>query len=250
MAESSNAPSAGRVNSLQSRLDNLHRSIEKERKRASRSSLLALIAAVLLLGLLGVYFYIGYRAFEEVKKPETIVTYVADQISQKLPEARHEVETQVKDQAPKLAEQLSTEAQRQTPVATKKITETVIDQAQGAIDQALGTVEEHFRAYLRQNKDMLDRKFDELRKNPTLAKKSLEELEVPLDAEFSLDMKNNARDVAWLFGSMTVNLKHLKNEKGLTPDEKQERRVWMLLRAMQLQAVDTIKDSPIMDLKK
>ncbi len=250
MADSSNAPSTGRINSLQSRLDNLHRSIENERKRASRSSVFALIASVLLLGLLGVYFYIGYRAFEEVKQPDNIVNFVEDQISQKLPEARREAASQVKQNAPKLAEQLSTEAQHQTPVATRKITDTVIDQAQGAIDQAMGTVEDHFRKYLNDNKEMLHRKFDELRKNPTLAKKSLEELEVPLDAEFSLDMKNNARDMAWLFGSMTANLKHLKNEKGLTADEKQERRVWMLLRAMQLQAMDAVQDSPLKDLGK
>jgi cytoskeletal protein RodZ len=253
MAESSNAPVAGvqsRISSLQARLDQLHRDIAKERSKASRTAVFTLIAGLVILGLLGVYFYFGYTMFEEVKDPDKIVDFASQQVNEKIPDARHQAETQIKDSAPRLAEQLSAEAQRQTPVATQKITENVLDQMENLVNNAMGSAEEHFRSYLRANKEMLNRKFEEIRKNPTLAQKSLEELEVPLETEFGGDMKLNARDVAWVFASIDAKLKSLKANKDLTTQQKLERRWWMLVRAMYVEhAAGALEQSPLIQDK-
>jgi hypothetical protein len=255
MADTSNTPGTpNRLAALQSRLDQLHRDIAGERKRASRMSVLTVVLGLAILGLLGFYFYYGYTEFKSVRDPEMLVTYVDQEVvtSARLDEARQAMERQIKTSAPEIAGQLSKTVQTEFPRLVDKVIDLFIEEMEQSVQEATVVSEQHFRAYLRANKSLIDTKFKELAAGPTLAKESLAELEAPLEAELESEMKIDAAGLSRDIAAITANLKYLmdeKNSKKLTHDQMVELKVWMIARAIYLEALSNVKDSPLMQEK-
>jgi hypothetical protein len=253
MADTSHTPAPGSPNSvatLQSRLDQLQRDMAHERRRATRTPVFTILVGIVAIALLSAYFYIGYSAFKETTEPEKLVNVAEQMIDENLPQARRALEDEIKRSAPTFAESLSSQAQAAAPKAREKAVDLFIEQMEKTAQEATILSEDHFKAYIRANKDMLNRKFEELSKNDKLAQKSLEELEAPLETEFGGEMKIDGLSLSRDIGSIAANLKYLAANKNLTDEQRTERRWWMLARALFLKAgTGALKDSPLMSDK-
>ena len=80
---------------------------------------------------------------------------------------------------------------------------------------------------------MLDKKFQELAANPTLAEASLAELVLSLEGQFQTDMKRESDEFLATLKSANAKIRYLHANKDLTPEQANEREVIMLFRRIQ-----------------
>jgi hypothetical protein len=226
------------VAALQSRLEQIQQDLARERRRVSRASLFTMIVGLLALAALSAYFYYGYKMFADVTQPETVVNAAEAMIDERLPEARATLETQIIKSAPAWAEGLSKQAQGSMPQARQMLTDRFIEAADQMTQEAVIMSEDKYRTYLRENRPLLEKKFNELAKDPKLAEESLMELQVPLEAQLGIEMKLDGAALSKDIGSVARNLNYLASGKDLTPEQKVERRVWMIARRLQIDAQD------------
>src|SRR5262249_15386952 len=230
--ESNSPPASERVAAMQKKLDQLRDDVARERGRTSRATIFTAVVAVIALLLVCGYFVYGYKLFAEVTEPEKVVDVAEGLLDEKLPEARTALEDQIIKSAPQWAAGLSKQAQDGLPDARKRLTDRFVEEAEKASNEANILTEEHYRKFLRSNKPMLEEALNELAKSPELAEETLRKIELPLENELSGDMKIDAKEVCRDIVSVRTNLQRLSEGKGLTPEQKVERRVWMLARRL------------------
>jgi hypothetical protein len=231
-AEPNSLPAAERVAAIQRQLDRLRDNLARERGRTSRATFFTVAVAVIALLLVGGYFAYAYKLFAEMTEPEKIVDVAEGLIEEKLPEARTALEDQIIKSAPQWAEGLSKQAQDGLPEARRRLTDRFLVEAEKAAGEANVLTEEHYRKFLRANKPALEETIKDLAKSPDLAEESLQRIELPLENELVGDMKLDAHEVCRDIVSVRANLQRLSGGKGLTPEQKVERRVWMLARRL------------------
>jgi hypothetical protein len=236
-AESNSAPASERATALQKQLDRLREQLAAERASTSRATTLTAVVAVIALLLVCGYFAYGYKLFAEVTEPEKVVDAAEGMIEEKLPEARNTLEEQIIKSAPQWAAGLSKQAQDGLPDARKRLTDRFVAEAEKASNEASVLSEEHYRKFLRNNKSTLEEALKDLAKNPELAEATLQKIEIPLESELGGDMKLDAKELCRDIGSVRNNLQRLIEGKGLTPEQKVERRVWMLARRLQAEGM-------------
>jgi len=229
--------SADRVATLRKQVDRVRDELASERRRMARATVFTVIVALLALCAAGAYFSYGYKLFVEVTEPEKVVDVAEGLIDEKLPEARNTLEEQIIKSAPQWAEGLSKQAQDGLPEMRAKLSDRFIQEAEKATREAEILSEEHFRKYLRDNKPRLEQVLKDLANNPDLAEDSLLQIEVPLEKELGAQMNLDAREVCKDVASVRKNLERLTNEKGLSAEQRVERRVWMLARRLQLEGM-------------
>ncbi len=234
---------ADRLAALRTRLDALRDQLAHERRRTSRTTLFTAAAAVLMLILAAGYFAYGYKLFVEVTEPEKVVDVAEGLIDEKLPEARTALEDQIIKSAPQWADGLSKQAQSSLPDVRARLTDRFCDEAEKATAEAEILSEEHYRKFLRDNKPALERAIDDLSKSPELAEDALQRITLPLETQLAGDMKIDARELCKDIASVRKNLQHLSDGKGLTPEQKVERRVWMLARRLQVEGMNETPES-------
>lgn len=233
---SKNSP-ALRITSLRQQVDRLRAELARERARTARTTVFTVLVALVALGLAGAYFAYGYKLFVEVTEPEKVVDVAEGLIDEKLPEARATLEDQIIKSAPQWAEGLSKQAQDGLPELRTRLSDRFVQEAEKTTHEAEILSEEHFRKFLRDNKTNLEQSLKDLASNPDLGEDSFLQIELPLDKEFGGQMTLDAREVCKDVASVRRNLERLSANQGLTPEQKVERRVWMLARRLQLEGM-------------
>jgi len=224
------------LEALKNRLETLQRELAAERQRTQRSTVFMAVVAAILLIVLGGYFYYGYTQIANITRPEKVVDVAQGVIDERLPEARSSLEAQIIKSAPTWAEGLSKQAQEALPQARQRATEQFLKEADRMTQEASVLSEEHFRTFLRENRPLLDKKFQELSKSPDLAEESLQELQKSLETQLGGEMNADAKALSKDIASAAVNLQRLGSDEKLTPEQKVERRVWMIARRLQMDA--------------
>lgn len=231
---------ADQFTAVKKRLEEIQQDLARERRRSTRTTVLTVLAGTIALAAMGVYFHYGYREFASVTEPKQLIDFAEVMLDEKVPEARSALEKEIVKSAPAWAEGLSKQAQDNMPLARERITDNLVDQAERMAQEAEILSEQRYRAYLRENKPMLERKMQELSKSPKLAEQSLKELEIPLEAQMAGDLKVDAVGLSRDISAMAANLKRLSVGKDLTPEQKVERRVFMLARRLQTDTAVTL----------
>lgn len=224
--------------SLKDRLERLQRELAAQRASTSRATVFTLIIGVLLLGALCVYFYIGYKEITPLLEPDDLVNHAGAMIQQEFPGVRKQVEEELIKAAPGLAKSLSEGAKDSLPKARVMLEDYIIDQTEETVKEGSTATDEHFRKFLKEKKDLLGAKFKELATSPTLAEKSLEEIEVALVVELEGDIKSQMKEILQNIKGFQERLRKCASTKNLSEEEKLERRVWMLARRLQLEEVN------------
>lgn len=222
---------------LTQRIDQLYRELAAQRRRTDQSATVtALVGGVILLGLAG-YFYFGYTQFSEVTRPERIVQAAETIVNDNLPVARKAIEEEVNRSAPVWAESLSKQAQNSMPTARKKLEEYVTAEVDKTLNQGLQLTEEQFRTFLQNNRATIERSMKELASNPTLAEETINELVNSLEKQLKGDLQMKSRELFTALNLSNEKVKKLQSNLNLTPGEHIERRLLMLARRLQMQAL-------------
>ncbi len=224
------------IATLQSRLEQMQQDLARERRRVTWSARATAVVGLLALILLSVYFYYGYHEFAYATQPEHVVDAAEVMLDSRLPEAQSTLEAQIIKSAPDFAQGLSKQAQNSVPQARQMLTDRFVEAADQMTQESLIMSEDKYRGYLRDNRPMLEQKFKELAEDPKLAEQSLHDLQVPLEAKLGTEMKVDAAVLSKDIASVTRNLNHLAAGKNLSPEQKVERRVWMIARRLQIEA--------------
>jgi hypothetical protein len=225
-------PATGGNTTLLQRLDQVRQEIAAQRRRTARSAMLTAVVGLAALALLGAYFYYGYTSLNEVTQPKKLVDVAQQVADDNLPQARAALEEQIKNAAPGLAVDLSKRMLEAMPNARESLEGYALEQLDTAVDQSASLSDEQFDAFIKDSRPLLQAKYKELAGKPELAKESLEEVEAALDKQVRADMKAHVTELLATLMASNEKLKRLKEGKGLTPDEKIERRVLMLARRL------------------
>jgi hypothetical protein len=121
------------------------------------------------------------------------------------------------------------------PDGRKKLEDFILEQADIALKEAHLMTDDHFKKFLNENKKEIQSKIKELAKGD-MAEDSLKDLEQLLEKEVGGDLKTMSSDLLTSLTMLNSQLKKLKENKKLTPDEQTERRVLEIARALQAQS--------------
>lgn len=219
----------------EARLAQLRRDLEAERRKTARSTTLAAILGVVALIALGIYFAFGYKMIDETTQPRRLVEVASTLVQDNLPAARQSLQEQVAASAPVWAEGLSQQAQAALPSGREQIETYVLDQVETSLTKGTVLTEDRLRTFLRQNSARLERDIQDLSGTPEQAEKALASIQEALERELQADMLTQSRDFHAALSGAVDKLKRYQEGVGLTPDEQDERRILLLLRALQQQ---------------
>ena len=217
---------------LRQRLDQVRQELAAQRRRTARATALTAVVGLVALVLLGAYFYYGYTSLAEVTEPGKLVDVAEQMATDNLPQARQSLAEEIKRSAPDLAVGLSKQMLEAMPTARKSLEGHALEQFGAAVDESAVLSDKQFEAFLKDNRPLLQAKYKELTDKPQLADASLGELETALDAQLREDMKAHVGELLATLMASNEKLKRLRDGKGLTADEKIERRTLTLLRRL------------------
>lgn len=204
--------------------------------RASRSSWLALLLGAAVLAGLSAYFWYGYSKLEEFLQPEEIVTTAQGLLDSNIPLAREQLQTEVKNSAPELAKSLSDQLKTSLPQARIWLAEAVVGQIQEGLDQTSLISLEQLRAFLRDNKDLIERDLTMLSGSEKLADAELEEMVKLLEAQFGEDFRQRAFTLYETANGIQEQLDRLAAGSQLSERELSMRRLLTYVRRLQTEA--------------
>ena len=203
-----------------------------------RSNNFTLIVGVGLIALLGGYFWYGYSEISSVLNPDKLVSLGEMVIEDNLPEVRKKLEVEVTASAPIWAESLSKQAQDSLPQLRGKLEEHILAQVEVTLEKTVEMTEDEFRKFLKENKDVLNQGFVDLKSSPHLAEATLERVEHAFEQQFASNLKQDAHDLYATLEQMQIKLERLKANVSLAADEVIERRLLMLARRIQKDKVN------------
>ncbi len=223
---------------LAARVDQLAQKLSQHEAALNRSSTTMLIVGLLALALLSAYFYFGYHMIADLLEPKHLVPFGANMLETNLPTAREAITKQISDSAPAWADQLSVQARNSLPTLRVKLEDYVLAQTGDMLGQATKLTEEQFRKTIAENRELLDRGFEELAASETLSDESLQALVVALEQQLQADMKADAETVLDTLQDLRARVQRLQSGKETDEVEQIARRVLMIARRLQLMEAD------------
>lgn len=221
-------------------LDRSQREMAALRQRIDGSTrLTTIVGCVVLLALAG-WFYYGSRLWAEITEPEKLVNFAQVTLDDNLPTTRKALEEQIIKNAPVWAETLSKELIAAIPDARKELQTHVIKQWDESLKEAQLITEKKFRAFLREKRPVIDKLYKELADDPKKAEASLKGLQLAIEDDFQGDLKSEVSQLLKMVKEASFSLRAMATfeDKDLSEDERRERHVWMLGRALYKQHLE------------
>jgi hypothetical protein len=238
MMSTPNTPAPAPNSALADRLNQLTQRIAQHEAAINRSARLTSAIGLIALIALSIYFYIGYSMIADLLQPEQLVPFGTQMISDRLPQARVALVTQIRNTAPGWAETVSGNAQKAVPNLRGKLEDYVLDQTDTVLEQAATLTEEKFRKALHDNHDLLEKGFKDLANSESLSEESLKVLVEALEKELQADIRDQAETVLETLRFLSGRVQKLAAGSNLDEEERSERRIAMLARRLQLTEAD------------
>jgi hypothetical protein len=231
------------------RLAQIQSELAAVRKRINRATFFTALIGIALLGLLGVYFYIGYKAAKEIMVPENLVTLGQEYIDAYLPDAKARAEKEIIKASPGLADELSKQLYKSLPTYRTKLETFLIDQIDTNLKEATFVTDEEFRKFLRKHRSKMEESFRALAKSPKQAEKPLNEIVAALEEDLEVNLQDEAAEMLDTIKTANINWRAMAfNDKDLSEEAKKERLVWMLARRLYLTQMEPgklIEERPV-----
>lgn len=230
-------PSTG-SGSLSDRINVLTQKLSQQEASISRSTTVTMVVGVIALALLTAYFYFGYGEIAKLVEPKTLVPYGAGMLEDNLPDARQRMVQLVNDSAPAWAEQVSQNLRQSIPTAREKLEDYILSQTDDMLVQTTKITEEKFRATIQENRELVEKGFNELANSEDLSDVTLDALVAALDQQLQSDMRDQAEAVLDTLQHLRNRVQKLVVGKELDEEEQSERRILMLARRLQVMEAD------------
>jgi hypothetical protein len=224
---------------LDQRLERLERRIASQRTHLARRSRFTVLIALILLIVLAGYFYFGYKSFDEVTRPKTLVQVAESIIDRNLPEVRKSLQDEIVRSAPGWAEQLSGEIQSGMPRAREQLENYILDQMDKVLHETNAMSQEQFRTFLKENRPLLEQGFRDLATSPTVAEETMQNVIDALDKQFAKQMQVESSDLFDTVSQMKRKLDRLASAQNLNSEQQLERRMLMLTRRMKSETFES-----------
>lgn len=196
------------------------------------SWLSATLACILTVEILGLTAY-AVTVFRRETRPEKLAARAEKAMVENYPAFRGQLLEQTSHQAPVLAEQMSEEILEATLEARVELEKLTIDQLERGLDNAVELSADEFREWLRTNHDAIEDAFVQVEQAPSDARLLILDTEASLEEQLGLDLRDQAKlalEVYRLFNDKLARLAAAGAD--LTPQERLERRMVRLLRAL------------------
>jgi len=178
---------------------------------------------VLLVCYLG-FFYIKARRLTE---PKYLTQVLGTVITDRIPELRKALESQVKQSANEWAKAVSDQLLKNMPEARPKLEELIMKAAEQAASQAISISAQKFGEVVDKHHQMFKDGFQSL-KDPEKAKEFTKGLEEVLEQEFGAEIRTHARLVLDQIIRLNYTLKKLARGQDLNTEERQLRDILKL----------------------
>lgn len=217
---------------LSDRMNKLSQQISLHESAINRSARITTTVGLIGLVALSIYFYFGYTMIAGLLEPEQLVPYGAQMLSNRLPEARKALVTQISNSAPAWANEASVQARKEIPGVRVKLETYVMSGTDELLGKVTNLTEEHFRKALRENHDLVENGFKELANSEKLSDETLNALVTALEQELKSDMKTQAETVLETLRYLSDRVQRLSSGKGLDEQERYMRLILMIARRM------------------
>lgn len=221
---------------LAARLERAEREMRGLAGRAHVSNWLTLLLGLLVLGALSAYFWMGYSELNKFLQPGELVGVAQGLLDQQIPQARTELESQIKASAPELARSLSQQAMAAIPQARVWLADTVVGQIKEGLDQTSLVTLDQLRDFLRRNKGLIERDLNTLSTSATLAEDELDEMVRLLETELGEDFRTRAFALYETANGIQEHLDKLAAGTDLSDRDKTTRRILTYIRLYQTEA--------------
>jgi hypothetical protein len=238
---SSNPPPASGDSSAQAVKERLHRleqDLIRQRKRLEATTWLTAIVGFIVLAVIGYFFYWGYGEVSIFKDPDKIVNTAQAFLDDNIPQLRRRLESEIIQSAPQWASTLSKEAIGYLPVGRKQLEKLALENVDDALAETRAITDKQFREFYANHHKDLEKKFDELAKNPNSAENLILDLGADLEKDLGVNMQADATALLKEITTYSKNFKKLREGKDLNHEQEVERRAFMLARRAYKEGLD------------
>jgi hypothetical protein len=214
--------------SLAKRVEKLRAELVAQRKRTNFSAAATLVVGLAVLVLLGGYFWFGYSQFSEVTQPESLVKTVSTYVSDKIPDLRKSSQDYLVNNTPIWAATLSKQAQESVPQGREQLETYILTQFDATLDRGMLMTDEHFKAFLKNNKATIETGLKEMASSSEMAESTVNELVAGIEKEMKASVESQTEELYRTLKSMNAEIKKLREGTNLTEKEQNRRRLLML----------------------
>lgn len=196
------------------------------------SWLSAALAVILTLEVVGLSVY-AVTVFRRETQPKRLTQRAETVLVENYPAMRSELLQQTSHKAPALAEHVSNELLEATLSARVELEAFTVEQLERGLDNAVELSADEFREWLRTNHDTIEDAFIQIQQAPNDARLLMLDTEASLEEQLGLDLRDQAKLALEVYRVFNDKLARLASPvEELTPQERLERRMIRLLRAM------------------
>jgi hypothetical protein len=229
--------------SAKERLEQARRELDAMRRKLNRGTFFTALIGIALLAVLGVYFYIGYKAAKDLMVPKNLVTFGKEILDKDiLPDVRKTAEKEVPKLSVDLAKDLSKRLQNYLPEGRKKLEAFIIEQMDPTIEKLNLMAEDEFRKVLNEHRKEVEEAFKELAastKSTKSAEKALDKVVKALEDEIKLNLQDEAYDILDTLKTANESWRDMAyNDKNLSEEAKRWQKLWMLTRLVWLKEAE------------
>lgn len=216
---------------LEERIDLLTKELASKRRGTNWATNLTLLIGLIAILLLCGYFGYGYYMFDNITKPETIVSSAKMYLTDYSEQASQVASDEVRKSAPIWAQEASRELVENIPTFREKAEASIIKYFDEQLENSQDMTRDQFAKIMEDNRDQFKDAIDVIVEEGT-SEEFVNKIMPIIEEKYAPDMKANVSNVLGGLQDINRRLRKLARSKELNPIEEQQKHILGLTRLL------------------